>query len=361
MPKLPRLEWKGWSVSTFGQVISSMKSRHMVEKGYLSYPAYVQDTTVESPVIDSVPVVREFSDVFPSDLLGMSPYRDINFCIDLAPAPLTRLTQKGAQFHCFDDYEMSFQKLKTTLTTAPVLVLPSGSGMYTMYCNASRVGLGCIVMQEGRFIAYASCQLKPHEKHYPIKARQFDNPHLTVLRETVLHGSAKEVSISEDGVMRLQGCLYVPNVDGLRERILKKAHSSRYSIHPGVTKMYRNLRHHYWWRQMKKDIVEYRAVQSELGTRVELNTTFHPQTDEQLEWTVQILEDMLRACVIDFGGQWDRFLPLTKFSYNNSYQSSIEMAPYEALYGRRFPSPIGWFASSEAKLYGTDLVKDVLE
>jgi len=74
-----------------------------------------------------------------------------------------------------------------------------------------------------------------------------------------------------------------------------------------------------------------------------------------------MLEDMLRACVIDFGGQWDRFLPLAEFAYNNSYQSSIEMAPFEALYGRRCRSPIRWFEPVEAKLYGTDLVRDALE
>lgn len=85
----------------------------------------------------------------------------------------------------------------------------------------------------------------------------------------------------------------------------------------------------------------WRAVQIELGTRVELSTAFHPHTDGQSERTIQILEDMLRACVIDFGGQWDCFLPLAEFAYNNSYQSSIEMAPFEDLYGQRCRSPIG--------------------
>ncbi|XP_070022880.1 uncharacterized protein [Nicotiana sylvestris] len=92
-----------------------------------------------------------------------------------------------------------------------------------------------------------------------IKARQFDDPHLAVLRETVLQGGTKEVSIGEDDALRLQGRLCVPNVDGMRETILEDAHSLRYSIHPGVTKMYCNLRKHYWWRRMKKDIVEYVA------------------------------------------------------------------------------------------------------
>ncbi|XP_070032351.1 uncharacterized protein [Nicotiana tomentosiformis] len=92
-----------------------------------------------------------------------------------------------------------------------------------------------------------------------IKALQLDDLHLLVLRETVLQGGAKEVTNWEDGVLRLQGGLCVPNVDGLREIFLEGAHSSRYYIHTGATKMYRDLRKHYWWGKTKKDIVEYVA------------------------------------------------------------------------------------------------------
>ncbi|WMV50252.1 hypothetical protein MTR67_043637 [Solanum verrucosum] len=90
-----------------------------------------------------------------------------------------------------------------------------------------------------------------------------------------------------------------------------------------------------------------------LGTRVKLSTTFHPQTYGQAERTIQNLENMLRACVIDFKGNWDDYLPLIEFSYNNSYLSSINMAPFEALYGRRCRSPIGWFEVGEVTLIGT--------
>ncbi|XP_070049557.1 uncharacterized protein [Nicotiana tomentosiformis] len=76
---------------------------------------------------------------------------------------------------------------------------------------------------------------------------------------------------------------------------------------------------------------------------------------------VQILENMLRACVIFFRGQWDRFLPLAELAYNNIYQSNIEMASFKALYGQRCRSPIRWFELGDVKLYGTDLVKDALE
>ncbi|XP_070005384.1 uncharacterized protein [Nicotiana sylvestris] len=70
---------------------------------------------------------------------------------------------------------------------------------------------------------------------------------------------------------------------------------------------------------------------------------------------------MLRACVIDFGGLWDQFLSLAEFAYNNNYQSSIQMAPYEALYGRQCRFPVGWFEPGEARILGTDLVQDALD
>ena len=77
-----------------------------------------------------------------------------------------------------------------------------------------------------------------------------------------------------------------------------------------------------------------------MGTKLNFSTTFHPQTDGQSERTIQILEDMLRACATDFKGSWEGHLPLVEFAYNNSYQASIQMAPYEALYGRKCRSPI---------------------
>jgi len=105
----------------------------------------------------------------------------------------------------------------------------------------------------------------------------------------------------------------------------------------------------------------WKSFQKALGTRLDLGTAFHPQTDGQSERTIQILEDMLRCCVLDFGGNWDSYLPLIEFSYNNSYQASIQMAPFEALYGRRCRSPIGWFEVGEVKLLGPNLVQDAVE
>ncbi|GKD09354.1 putative reverse transcriptase domain-containing protein [Tanacetum coccineum] len=86
----------------------------------------------------------------------------------------------------------------------------------------------------------------------------------------------------------------------------------------------------------------WRSLQKALGTSLDMSTAYHPQTDGQSERTIQTLEDMLRACVIDFGNGWVKHLPLVEFSYNNSYHASIKAAPFEALYGQKCRSPVCW-------------------
>ena len=92
-----------------------------------------------------------------------------------------------------------------------------------------------------------------------------------------------------------------------------------------------------------------------------MSTTFHPQTDGQPEKAIQILEDMLRACLLNLKGRWDEHLPLVEFVYNNSYQVSIQMAPYEALYGRPCRSSICWTKMGESSITYPDLIRDTLE
>jgi hypothetical protein len=86
----------------------------------------------------------------------------------------------------------------------------------------------------------------------------------------------------------------------------------------------------------------WKQLHESLGTRLEFNTAFHPQTDGQTERVNHILEDMLRACALDYGSSWDDNLPYAEFSYNNNYQASIEMAPFEALYGKKCTTPLLW-------------------
>ncbi|TYK11723.1 reverse transcriptase [Cucumis melo var. makuwa] len=99
------------------------------------------------------------------------------------------------------------------------------------------------------------------------------------------------------------------------------------------------------------------SVQKAMGTKLKFSSTFHPQTDGQLERTIQTLEDMLRACVLQFMGNWDTHLSLMEFAYNNSYQSNIGMAPFEALYGKPCRTPVCWNEVGERKLVGPELVQ----
>ncbi|GKE64752.1 putative reverse transcriptase domain-containing protein [Tanacetum coccineum] len=250
---------------------------------------------------------------------------------------------------------------------------------------------------------------------------------------------------------------------------MDEAHTSRYSIHLGVDKMYHDLRDLYWWPGMKRDIAEYvskcltcskikakhhkpsrllrqpeipkwkwekitidlvtklprssggydaiwvitnrltksahflpiredykteklariyineivarhdvpvsiildrdgrfashlwQALQKALGTKLHMSTAYHPEIDGQSERTIQTLEDMLRACVMEFGGSWDTHLPLIEFSYNNSYHASIKCAPFEALYGRKCRSHMIWTEVGENQLIGPELVQETTE
>nr|GEU92314.1 reverse transcriptase domain-containing protein [Tanacetum cinerariifolium] len=102
----------------------------------------------------------------------------------------------------------------------------------------------------------------------------------------------------------------------------------------------------------------WRSLQESLGTNLDMSTAYHPQTDRQSERTIQTLEDMLRACVIDFGNGWDKHLPLAEFSYNNSYHASIKAAPFKALYGRKCRSSVCWSEVGDAQLTGPELIRE---
>ncbi|GKB49952.1 putative reverse transcriptase domain-containing protein [Tanacetum coccineum] len=105
----------------------------------------------------------------------------------------------------------------------------------------------------------------------------------------------------------------------------------------------------------------WQALQKALGIKLHMSTAYHPETDGQSERTIQTLEDMLRACVTDFGGSWDTYLPLVEFSYNNNYHTSIKCAPFEALYGRKCRSLVIWTEVGESQLIGPEIVQETTE
>jgi hypothetical protein len=554
---------------------------HVVSNGGISVdPGKVKDVLDWNPPTD-VSEIRSF--------LGLAGYyrRFIEGFSKLAK-PMTALLEKNAKFVWSDKCQASFEQLKEKLTTAPVLILPDLSKRFSIYCDASRLGLGCVLMQEGRVVAYASRQLRKHELNYPthdlelaavvhalkiwrhylighksdiytdhkslkyiftqsdlnlrqrrwlelikdydlevhyhpgkanvvadalsrrsyseprttpitdeltvefkqlnlgivlnameieitptleqeIRKGQLEDEKLKEIADNVVIGKSPGFRLDEDGTLWFGKRICVPEIKAIRDAILREAHESAYSIHPGSTKMYQDLKEKYWWVGMKKEVAEYVAicdicqrvkaehqrpagllqpmkipewkweevgmdfivglprtksgydsiwvivdrltkvahflpvkttyrgptlaelymerivclhgvpkkivsdrgtqftshfweqVHTSLGTKLNFSTAYHPQTDGQTERINQILEDMLRACALQYGTSWDKSLPYAEFSYNNSYQQSLKMAPFEALYGRKCRTPLFWNQTGETQVFGPDVLRDAEE
>ncbi|GJT40601.1 putative reverse transcriptase domain-containing protein [Tanacetum coccineum] len=467
---------------------------------------------------------------------------------------MTKLTQKKVAFEWGDKQEAAFQTLKNKLCSAPILALPQGAENFIVYCDASHKGLGAVLMQNKKVIAYASRQLKIHEKNYTthdlelgtvVFALKIWRHYLYGTKCTVFtyHKSLqhildqKELNMRQrhwlellnyydckiryhlgkanvvadalsrkerikplrteaqkpenlknedvegmirkdipkekleprtDGTLCLNGRSCLPCYGDLRTVIMHESHKSKYSVHPGSDKMYQDMEKLYWWPNMKADatyvskclmcarvkakhqrpsgllvqpkipqwkwdnitmyfvtklpkspqghdtiwvIVDrlnksaiftpmretdsteklamlyikevvarhgipvsiicdrdprfashfWRSLQKALGTSLDMSTAYHPETNGQSERTIQTLEDMLCACVIDIGNGWINQLLLVKVSYNNSYHASIKAAPFEALYGRKCRSPVCWAEVGEGQLTGPDLIQEATE
>ncbi|KAI3827213.1 hypothetical protein L1987_01285 [Smallanthus sonchifolius] len=303
---------------------------------------------------------------------------------------LTKLTQKNSKYEWNATQEKAFQIMKERLTQAPVLQLLEGIEDFVVYSDASKLGLGCILMQRGKVIAYASRQLKTHEanylthdlelaavdydceilyhpgkanvvadalsrkeEHHPIWVKAFKlvitPDFMSQLRDAQIEalkgenikkermaGQEKFLEKNEYKVKTRFGRMWIPR-SAIRETyssekladLFIKEIVSRHGVPVSIVSD-RDTRFtsHFW-----------KKFHEEIGTKLLISTAYHPQTDGQNERTIQNLEDMLRACIIDFGGSWDSHLPLAEFSYNNSYHSSIRMPPYEMPYGRRCRTP----------------------
>ena len=105
----------------------------------------------------------------------------------------------------------------------------------------------------------------------------------------------------------------------------------------------------------------WKSLHKTMGTKLDFSSTYHPQTDGQTERVNQIMEDMLRACVLTYGKNWEQSLPYAEFSKNNDYQASLGMSPFEALYGRKCRTPLMWSEVGERALVGPALIKEAEE
>ncbi|XP_071718729.1 uncharacterized protein [Rutidosis leptorrhynchoides] len=189
------------------------------------------------------------------------------------------------------------------------------------------------------------------------------------MKEESLRGLEKQFEIKGDGTRYFAGRIWVPRIGEVRKKVVDEAHKTRYSIHPGGNKMYHDLKMLYWWLGMKANIATYVGMcltcSKETDKMEKLAQLYLKEVvsrhDGQSERTIQTLGDMLRACVIDFGKGWDRFLPFAEFSYNNSYHSSIQAAPFEALYGQKCRSSICWNEVGDRQLTGPEIIHETTE
>jgi hypothetical protein len=299
-----------------------------------------------------------------------------------------------------------------------------------------------------------------------IKKGQLEDEKIKEIKENIKIGKSPNFQVDAEGVLWYKNWLCVPNIKDIKELILKEAHETAYSVHPGSTKMYYDLKERFWWYGMKREVAEYVAVcdicqrvkaehqrpagllqplkipewkweeismdfivglprtqagydsiwvivdrltkvahfiavkttytgaklaelymsrivclhgvpkkivsdrgtqftsrfweqlHESMDTKLNFSTAYHPQTDGQTERTNQILEDMLRACALQYGASWDKSLPYAEFSYNNSFQQSLRMSPFEALYGRKCKTPLHWNQVGERQVFGPEIIQE---
>ncbi|CAA7014271.1 unnamed protein product [Microthlaspi erraticum] len=476
------------------------------EMGFLGHIVSAEGVSVDPAKIEAIrDWPRPSSATEIRSFLGLAGYyrRFVKGFATMAQ-PMTKLTGKDVPFVWSAECEESFSQLKEMLTTTPVLALPEPGKPYMVYTDASGIGLGCVLMQEGRVIAYASRQWQGSERNRPthdlelgavifalkiwrsyllgetvqvsinyhpgkanlvadaLSRRRYDSAverdveslvgEISTLRlcaisqeplgleavdqadllsrirvaqqsdQSLLDATrvtGSEYEVSANGTILVRGRVCVPKDVELRHQILGEAHASKFSIHPGATKMYHDLKRYYHWVGMKRDVADWVAkcntcalVKAEHqvpggllqslpipewkkfvreivrlhGVPASIVSDRDPRFTSEFwrrfrqrwalrcieyslssadRWSVREdysdLEDLLRMCVLDWGGHWADHLSLVEFAYNNSFQASIGMAPFEALYGRPCRTPLCWTQVGERSMYGATYVQETTE
>nr|GFA51296.1 putative reverse transcriptase domain-containing protein [Tanacetum cinerariifolium] len=279
--------------------------------------------------------------------------------------PMTKLTQKKVKFEWGDKQEAAFQLLKQKLCSAPIFALPEGSEDFIVYCDALNKGLGAVLMQREKVISYASRQLKIHEENYTTHDLELGAVVQILNAQTE---AKKPENIKKEDV---GGLLVQPNIPKWKwhnitmDFVTKLPKSSQgydtiWVIIDRLTKsaIFTPIRETNHMDKLARIYLKERSLQNALGTRLDMSTTYHPETNGQSKRTIQTLEDMLRACAIDFGNGWVNHFPLGEFSYDNSYHASIKAAPFEALYSQKCHSLICWIEVGEAQILGPELMQE---
>ncbi|GJV36311.1 putative reverse transcriptase domain-containing protein [Tanacetum coccineum] len=268
--------------------------------------------------------------------------------------PMTKLTQKKVKFEWGDKQEAAFQLLKQKLCSAPILALPEGSEDFIAYCDASKKGLGAVLMQREKTEARKPENIKKEDVGgMLVENAKYPEAIRTEKLEPYASMAGVGYLVIVDQLTKSAIFTPIKETDPLDKlaRLYLKEVVTRHGIPVSII----------CDRDPRFASNFWRSLQNALGTNLDMSTAYHPQIDGQSERTIQTLEDMLRACAIDFGKGWVNHLPLVEFSYNNSYHASIKAAPFEALYGRKCRSPVCWTEVGEAQILGPELIQETTE
>ncbi|GKC31103.1 putative reverse transcriptase domain-containing protein, partial [Tanacetum coccineum] len=292
--------------------------------------------------------------------------------------PLTILTQKSKTFDWGEEQENAFQTLKGKLCDAPVLALLDGLEDFIVYYDASGLGLSYVFMQRGKGDVRTMIIDEAHKSKYSVHPGA-DKMYYDLKDRYCWPRMKKDI------VVYVSKCLTYLKVKDEHQRsssLLQQLEISKWKWEgiamDFVTKDYKMDRLARLYlneigarhgvpisiisdRDSRFTSRFWQLIQEAFGTRLDMSTAYHPQTDGESERTIQTLEDMLRSCILDFEESWDVHLPLVEYSYNNSYHSSVRCAPFEALYGRKCCSPIMWAEVGEGQLIGPELVQETSE
>nr|GEV65386.1 reverse transcriptase domain-containing protein [Tanacetum cinerariifolium] len=305
------------------------------------------------------------------------------------------IPKKGIKFDLGEKEENAFQLIKQKLCNAPILALREGSEDFVVYCDASHKGFGTVLMQREKVISYAYRQLKHILNQKELNMRQRRWLELLSDYDCNIRYHPRKANMVADALshkerieplwvralvmtidLNLPKQILEAHIKALKPENLEKEDVGAHFLPMRENDPLDKLARLYLNKIIARHRIPvsiicdrdgrftsnfWRSFQKALGMDISMSTTYHPETDDQSERTIQTLEDMLRACVIDFGKGWVKHLPLCEFSYNNSYHASRKATPYEALYGRKCRSPVCWAKVGEAQLTGPKLIQETTE
>nr|GEV55033.1 reverse transcriptase domain-containing protein [Tanacetum cinerariifolium] len=273
-----------------------------------------------------------------------------HYKFQVMPFGLTNAPAKNVKFDWGEKEEAAFQLIKQKLCSAPILALPKGSENFIVYYDASYKGLGAVLMQKEKVIAYASRQLKIHEKNYKTHDLELGAVVFALkMWRHYLYGTR---------------CIIFTDYKSLQHILDQKELNMRKQCWLELLSDYDcDIRYHPGKANVVADALSKKERSRPLRVRALVMTMGLNLPKKILESQTEALkpENLSAEDVGDFGKSWDRHLPLVEFSYNNSYHTSIKATPFEALYGRKRRSPVCWAEVRDAQLTSLEIIHETTE